>query len=1106
MSLHESFRSEDILSCFGLLLRIQEHLIGDNIDFKIFSISEDLSCNELEFILIFISNIISKRPSCFPKALPILICIISRLKEFKFELPIQSYSLYYRFIYYGLFKTSESAYFEPVNRIFFYEGDDPKVLYAQHMLNGLCNDYQMFYNDFEENSIVYLPDIYSYKELLGLESLNCPSKFIPVIYGKKDEFVKISSKFTEAEYKISSYIVGCADRQSTCTNDTDKLRHIQLLSYCMLYENFQGDDYMNLLSFLYGILNLNFGMLNAIDASDVSDPLFCKMFFQYCNDFYKTNDSDYMGMERVKVEYPFYKLSKKNRDAFGNILNCCESGKSYLAFNILIVSQYFSYNDIIQENKDCYVIEHKNVLRIKEKHCEHIPYDVLDCLSNLNEILGGISLYGAFDECKNLEYITYPSSNSSRISFVVKQLPRHINFIITREDTVLNKSLAHLRERWVIKDERSNDVNKLTVSFKDTDITEVKEVDFTELMKIFDMYDTISFRSMFENCKKLTSVSFPSSFNTNKVVDMSYMFSGCVNLKNIHNMNFDTSNVEYMDHMFYDCSSITDVDVSSFDTSKVKSMKYLFGKCEQLETINVSNFNTSSLEDMSGMFLRCFSITSLDLSNFNTKNVSDMKELFSHCYKLVDLKISSFDTKNLVDMCSMFTECSAIVRIDLSSFDTSKVVFMSNVFSGCSSLEEVIITNFNTSNVVTMKRMFHNCVVLKSLDLQSFNTSACTDMESMFGNCRHIKILCLSSFNTSLVQNMSCMFYNCWNATEIILDSFNTSSLTSMDYMFSNCRSVRTLNLSTFNTSNIKTFYGLFNGCTELQSIIFSEYFDTSNAISFSGMFWNCKCLENLDISKFNTKNVREMTSLFDGCQSLTSLNLKNFNTSNVTTMWNMFHKCSSLTSLDLSSFDTGKVIDLRSIFNGCQSLESVILNSFDTSNVTTMMSMFSNCEKLKEIDLSSFTTNNVKYMNFMFYNCSSLTSINLKNFDTSNVHDMSYMFGSCYQLETLDLHSFNTSQVQYFSGMFRHCINLKDINMPLLTADAAQKMDYMFFNCRNLKNVTLPELVITDKFTTSHMFSQCDKMETLVYSTKNKNELNTLRDNIPEKVNIIVI
>ena len=46
--------------------------------------------------------------------------------------------------------------------------------------------------------------------------------------------------------------------------------------------------------------------------------------------------------------------------------------------------------------------------------------------------------------------------------------------------------------------------------------------------------------SLFFDCKSLINLNL-SNFNTENVLDMSYMFGGCLNLKNLDISNFETN-------------------------------------------------------------------------------------------------------------------------------------------------------------------------------------------------------------------------------------------------------------------------------------------------------------------------------------------------------------------------------------------------------------------------------------------------------------------------------------------------------------------------------------------------------------------------------------
>ncbi len=122
-----------------------------------------------------------------------------------------------------------------------------------------------------------------------------------------------------------------------------------------------------------------------------------------------------------------------------------------------------------------------------------------------------------------------------------------------------------------------------------------------------------------------------SGFQTEDVVDMSFMFARSPKLRSIQGANFNTTNVRTMAHMFDGCSAFND------DAN-----------------LNISGFNTHNLQDMEAMFKGCSGLTDIDISNFTTRRVYNMSELFSGCIKIKTVHIDRFDMSgvtNKVHMC-----------------------------------------------------------------------------------------------------------------------------------------------------------------------------------------------------------------------------------------------------------------------------------------------------------------------------------------------------------------------------------------------------------------------------------------------------------------------
>lgn len=250
-----------------------------------------------------------------------------------------------------------------------------------------------------------------------------------------------------------------------------------------------------------------------------------------------------------------------------------------------------------------------------------------------------------------------------------------------------------------------------------------------------------------------------------------------------------------------------------------------------------------------------------------------------------------------------------------------------------------------------------------------------------------------------------------------------------------------------------------FGSCKKLKNIEGIEFLNTENVKDMRGMFYECICLENLDLSKFDTKKVTNMRNMFYNCQKLKTLDLSSFETDMVTNMESMFYNCILLNTLKLTNkFNTQKVEDMCSMFNSCKELKTINLSGFDTQNVEDMSYMFNLCKSLESLDLSNFNTLKVTLMDNMFNQCLQLTSLDLSNFDTPKVTDMSNMFFYCTGLKTIDISNFNTQAVKDMKSMFRYCTNLTTIYVgENFVTTNARYSDKMFDNCQLLKGA-LPE------------------------------------------------
>ena len=593
--------------------------------------------------------------------------------------------------------------------------------------------------------------------------------------------------------------------------------------------------------------------------------------------------------------------------------------------------------------------------------------------------------------------------------------------------------------------------------------------------------------------KTIVHIVFDKSFNTYTTTSLYKFFTNLMELKTIKGLEYlNTERVKNMSSMFSGCSSLTSLDVTKFNTTNVTSMGEMFHGCSSLTSLDVTKFNTANVKSMGFMFRGCSSLTSLDVTKFNTANVTNMNSMFSGCSSLTSLNVTSLNTSNVTDMNSMFSGCSSLTSLDVTKFNTTNVTSMGEMFRGCAALTSLDVTNFNTANVTKMSAMFQNCSSLGSLDLTKFNTANVTTMESMFSGCLELTTISASSkFVTPQVSNSIDMFYNCKKLKgniEWTSDKATDKTYAKIEggYFSTTVRrpwvkyADGTLTFyNSFKDTLGENEYELNRGANppewkkhfkEITKVVFDTSFASAKPTSCYGWFDWCEKLKQIEgIKNLNTEMVTNMAYMFYYCPILSSLDVSGFNTEKVTDMTGMFFNCQKITSLDVTRFNTANVRSMEDMFNCCQNLTSLDVTNFNTANVTNMKGMFGVCYALRSLDVTNFNTANVTNMRNMFCNCKKLTSLDVTNFNTENVTSMQYMFGHCFALSSLDVTNFNTKNVTNMKEMFLYCYTLKTIYVgDKFVTDKVTDGSDMFLGCTKLKGATTEY----SKDKTAHIFA----------------------------------
>ena len=118
----------------------------------------------------------------------------------------------------------------------------------------------------------------------------------------------------------------------------------------------------------------------------------------------------------------------------------------------------------------------------------------------------------------------------------------------------------------------------------------------------FQTEDVTDMSYMFAGDTSLTTITAVSEnnigvlyFNTTNVTNMAHMFDSCIHLMNLK-LSFNTHNVKGagMVAMFKDCYRLQSLDISSFNTERITDMSELFSGCKNMTSLDIRKFVISS--------------------------------------------------------------------------------------------------------------------------------------------------------------------------------------------------------------------------------------------------------------------------------------------------------------------------------------------------------------------------------------------------------------------------------------------------------------------------------------------------------------------------------
>lgn len=642
-------------------------------------------------------------------------------------------------------------------------------------------------------------------------------------------------------------------------------------------------------------------------------------------------------------------------------------------------------------------------------------------------------------------------------------------------------------------------------------------------------FEADSLRGWHQAKAAITKVVFDSSFaNDTTVTSTAYWFQGCNNLTSIENIqNLKTDRVTNMSWMFSFCNLLHSLDVSGFNTANVTDMSWLFYSCYGLTSLDVSGFNTANVTDMGCMFAYCSRLSSLDVSGFNTAKVTNMDYMFNYCFGLTSLDLSSFNTSNVTNMSRMFSNCPELKTIYAGEeWSTEKVTESTEMFSDCTNLVGGMGTVYDAD---------HIDAAYAHIDGGPSNPGYFTDKNAP-AEPEHYAVLAdngivINPEGAALPGKTLTFFYDTKKAERsgMSVGPFDLPQNREWESLLQNITTVQ-FDESMANDTTVTSTAYWFYGCQNLEYVYGTENLKTQNVTDMKYMFYDCNVLQEVNLSGFNTANVTDMTGMFYKCHSLQTIDLTNFNTSKVTNMSWMFYNCSAVTKIYAGRYwTTTAVRESEDMFMNCTHVVGSAGTTYDANHVdaayahidggpsnpgylsdknapvvpdpepyvvldSTTMTFYYDTEMNSRqgmpivaggatvtwgnyaggITNVVFTSSFAEYLPVStaswFSGFKSLTTITgIENLKTDSVKSMRSMFQGCASLIHVDMSQFNTSKVEDFGNIFNGCSSLAAIQAgyAMIPAEEYARVDnpnlLLYVNEPSLAPQSVQNVVVRD-------------------------------------------
>lgn len=373
------------------------------------------------------------------------------------------------------------------------------------------------------------------------------------------------------------------------------------------------------------------------------------------------------------------------------------------------------------------------------------------------------NMQNCFNNCANLKSVLFPTTLNSCTSF----LSTFSNCISLQNVTLPSINLATI------------------LSSMFSTCYSLQWVKFTSLPSPASSNTTIVATNMFNACRVLQNIYFPSSCSSNAVYSMGTFALNCFYLKNII---FPTGfNASTLQSAFLSNYSLVSVSFPSSMPS-LSVLSNTFYNCNLLQNVTFPTTVSTSIA-IDGVLGFCYSIKSITIPSGWT--ITNLSGAFQNCNALQTVSLPTGSQNTWTNMGNLFLNCFNLKSIALPTSLTA-AISLSGIFQGCQMLEAVSLPS-TMNNVTSVSQAFANCYSLTSVTLPTSMTS-CTNFGSFFLNCYSLRSLTMPSSVSSSTTDYSQLVSSCTSLVTLTLPTTQTSLLTNISSMIQGCGYLTTIN------------------------------------------------------------------------------------------------------------------------------------------------------------------------------------------------------------------------------------------------------------------------------------------------------------------------